>query len=1135
MSLASRSTTEGLADGRRGLRRLWVTRLSLLAFVLILLSSGLAGVGLADPPPDGPIELVSAVDGSATSEGNQDSDYASISPNGRFVAFQSTSTNLVGDEAGTIDWDVFIRDTQGLTTVAVSRPTCQGECDSQHGSVTDDGRYVAFDSTDAGLVPADTNGERDVFVADLLTGSVIRVSISESGAQANGSSQLPSISGDGEWIAFTSSATNLVSNDDNGTTDVFLAHVDPLTFEVLSTIVVSAVDGTSPPVPGSGPAAVSATSLPMSDNVSLDGRYVTFYSSADDLVSPYNGESNIFRRDVIMDRTEVVDVPSRSGWVSNGSREPSISANGQVVGFRARSNTLGGPVTDCDGFLNPCWRVYVRDFQDPIPFVEYVPQDPYGDSTLWGGAVSAEGRYVTLESIGSPPDVFVNDRVTGCTNRVSVATDGTVLEAGGEHGSLSSAAASAVFTSTQPGLVPGVSGRQVFLVHPSLDCFVPPEPLSDYVAMGDSFQSGVGAGDYYAETDTDTPEPNHCKRSPHAYAPILFDAGLPYQLDFVACGGATISDITDGTVEENDAPYNEGAQIDHLTDETALVSIGIGGNDLGFGGAVKDCIIGHAFFPWAGSREGDLDDDVTDALLDLQTTDEETGLNRLELLYAELRLAAPNARILVLDYPRFFPSIESGPPALDCNFVRLTDQLWINYKILQLDRAIDSSARSVGMEPVQLYDASLGHELCNAAGTEDFLNGIVYSNLGDSFHPTAFGYADISEHVDAAINSSSPGDVVTVLPGETVTSGVMVTSGESISFSSSWPGSDVVMELTSPTGRTFNRETEASDVVHILGPRNEVYKILDPEPGVWTVGLFGADVPEEGEPTALNFFEWPALNEDPIGAISLTGTGPEVSVDATGSHDPDGSVEEYLWEFGDGTFATSSQATHTYEIPGTYKITLMVADDQGGLGFAAASQEIVIPESGSQLSDISDAHVWVGLKNSDDQGTPFDVQVELLTNGTPVAAGLQRCVVGVTRNPSLAKEVVVGWNGFTPVELNAGDVLALRVSTRIGTNPDGTKCSPGHNNALGLRLYYDAASRASRLSVTMTPDPSEDLYLGSDGVTCASGESSGVSVRFLVDVTPTANAAKCKDSGSINFAGGNVFREVGIWALAPLS
>jgi hypothetical protein len=122
------------------------------------------------------------------------------------------------------------------------------------------------------------------------------------------------------------------------------------------------------------------------------------------------------------------------------------------------------------------------------------------------------------------------------------------------------------------------------------------------------------------------------------------------------------------------------------------------------------------------------------------------------------------------------------------------------------------------------------------------------------------------------------------------------------------------------------------------------------------------------------------------------------------------------------------------------------------------------------LAALSDVDAWVGLKNSDDIGTQFDLRAEVFKNGTVVASGVARCLTGITRNPALAKEVTVPFDPFSPVEFNgAMDTLTLTLSTRIGTNADGTKCAgPGgsHNNAVGLRLYFDAASRASQFGAS---------------------------------------------------------------------
>ena len=175
--------------------------------------------------------------------------------------------------------------------------------------------------------------------------------------------------------------------------------------------------------------------------------------------------------------------------------------------------------------------------------------------------------------------------------------------------------------------------------------------------------------------------------------------------------------------------------------------------------------------------------------------------------------------------------------------------------------------------------------------------------------------------------------------------------------------------------------------------------------------------------------------------------------------------------------------------------------------------------SAVSIGDTGSAKLWVGLKNSDDQGTRFDVKSGLYVNDTLVAEGETRCVIGITRNPANAKEVTVP---FGPVSINSlvsGDVVSLKVRTRIGTNPDGSKCG-GHNNAVGLRLYYDAQSRPSRFGAAITPDPLADQFLHSNG-------------PFFFDTVPPASAtAKQKDSGPVNFAGGNPWVEVGTWSRA---
>ena len=124
------------------------------------------------------------------------------------------------------------------------------------------------------------------------------------------------------------------------------------------------------------------------------------------------------------------------------------------------------------------------------------------------------------------------------------------------------------------------------------------------------------------------------------------------------------------------------------------------------------------------------------------------------------------------------------------------------------------------------------------------------------------------------------------------------------------------------------------------------------------------------------------------------------------------------------------------------------------------------------VSGLAELHAWLGLKNSDDQGTQFDLRAEIYVNDTLRATATTRCITELTRNASLAKEATVEFGPFPAFALAAADVLKLKVLTRIGTNPDGSKCSgPGgsHNNAVGLRVYFDSATRPARFDETISP------------------------------------------------------------------
>jgi len=209
------------------------------------------------------------------------SGYASLSDDGRFVAFESGSTNLVpGDTNGV--FDIFVRDRQAGTTerVSVSSTGAQGNRNSFDPYLSADGRYVAFYSHATNLAAPDQNGTiSDVFVHDRETGKTELVSVSEPGALGDGESAIPSISADGRYVVFQSSASNLVTGDTNGVIDIFLRDREAATTRRLSVSAAGAQsDGDS-----------------ISPVMTADGRYVGFPSGAGNLVAgDTNGVYDVF-------------------------------------------------------------------------------------------------------------------------------------------------------------------------------------------------------------------------------------------------------------------------------------------------------------------------------------------------------------------------------------------------------------------------------------------------------------------------------------------------------------------------------------------------------------------------------------------------------------------------------------------------------------------------------------------------------------------------------------------------------------------------------------------------------------------------------------------------------------------------
>jgi Tol biopolymer transport system component len=349
--------------------------------------------------------------------GNGDASAAGISADGRYVAFTSSSSNLVsGDTNGKPD--AFVRDLQSNVTerVSVSGSGAQGNFESAASAISAGGRYVVFDSNAFNLVRGDFNDQRDVFVRDGRNGRTTLVSVSSKGRQGNGDSSSGVISADGRYVAFLSYASNLVPRDSNHTPDVFVH--DLRTGRTIRADVSSR--------------AKQANRGADSVSLSANGRYVAFASDASNLVPrDTNRLPDVFVRDLRTARTARVSVSNRgkqaTDRLGNGSTEPSISADGRYVAFASSSANLVAHDT------NRRPDIFVRDRKlGKTIRVSVGANGAQADAESREPAISPDGQDVAFTSFsnltavdsGGRAELYVRRIGAGKTVLASIATDG---------------------------------------------------------------------------------------------------------------------------------------------------------------------------------------------------------------------------------------------------------------------------------------------------------------------------------------------------------------------------------------------------------------------------------------------------------------------------------------------------------------------------------------------------------------------------------------------------------------------------------------------------------------------------------------------------------------------------------------
>jgi Tol biopolymer transport system component len=266
--------------------------------------------------------------------------------------------------------DVFVRDLVNRTTelVSVASDGTLENSSAAPGSISADGNVVAFASFASNLVPDDTNDAFDVFVRNRAEGTTVRASVSSAGEQGNAPSIEPAVSGDGAFVAFASDATNLISDDTNERTDVFVYDVlATQAFRVSVTDAGEQADGQS-----NGPGIRGG--LTFGPAISFDGSKVAFDSVATNLVDgdtntcdpffPLSGQCpDVFVRNWVAGTTIRVSVADNGAQSNDASTDPAMDDSGlRVAFFSAASNLVRGDTNTCIQFPTPghCTDIFVH-------------------------------------------------------------------------------------------------------------------------------------------------------------------------------------------------------------------------------------------------------------------------------------------------------------------------------------------------------------------------------------------------------------------------------------------------------------------------------------------------------------------------------------------------------------------------------------------------------------------------------------------------------------------------------------------------------------------------------------------------------------------------------------------------------
>ena len=524
-------------------------------------------------PSGGATQRASVADNGGQANGDSFFEGLSVSADGRYVAFQSRASNLVAGD-GNNDYDVFVRDREFPgKTIRMSVDTGGGDPNgpSMFPSISANGRFVAFQSDASNLISSDTNGATDIFVRDRDTDqdgifdesgavSTQRVSRNSTNGQTVGASLRPRISADGRFVVFQSDDPNIVANDTNGATDIFIRD---------RSVATNTNRRVSVPDPSTGLSEANGDSV--FADISGDGHFVAFESDAPDLVSgDTNASTDVFVRNTVSNTTGRVSRNSAGVEGNNDSHDAAISDDGNRVAFASNATNLVASDT------NNAQDVFVRD--RAFGNTQRVSVDSQGNPSaggvpfaigLSGVDISGDGSSVAFWStagdlVPGPTNGFAQiyvhdlDTATDATRRASVDNLGVEGNSDSRNPALTADGRFAVFNSSATNLAPGdTNGVPDVVVNNRQP---PPDDGQQPVSVTTTAATAAQAANLRVDLALRCPDGT-------AY-PV--DVGLPpagvadkvaaFEANFdptIACGGGSLSAVVnDGFLQGAPAPVS---------------------------------------------------------------------------------------------------------------------------------------------------------------------------------------------------------------------------------------------------------------------------------------------------------------------------------------------------------------------------------------------------------------------------------------------------------------------------------------------------------------------------------------------------------------------------------------------------